>query len=444
MRYISINPEDREAMLEAIGKEKVEDLFGSIPEGLRFKGSLDIPAAMDETSVVRYFQSLADRNAGCDRFALFLGAGAYNHFIPTVIDSIISRSEFYTAYTPYQPEISQGTLQSIFEYQTLICQLTGMDVANASLYDGGSALAEAVLMAERLTRRKRIILPASLHPAYGRVVGTYIQNLGFQVDELPFTEAGTVDLAALDSMISEEHAAVVLQSPNFFGVIEDIEPAAEKARSKGALTVVTVAEALSLGLLRPPGELGADIVLGEGQSFGIPLSFGGPYLGFFATWDRHKRQIPGRLVGQTVDSRGKRGFVLTLSTREQHIRREKATSNICTNQGLCALMAAIFLSTLGRRGLRQMAEQNVQKLHYLRTQLQDSVVFSGPCFNELVLRCRTEPEALNRRLFDAGIVGGLPLGRYFEDRKDQMLICVTEQNTRPQIDRFIELFREDA
>jgi glycine dehydrogenase subunit 1 len=440
MRYISVTTEEKRQMLDMIGAARIEDLFGCIPDHLKLKHDLRIPEGGSEPVVLRYFSSQASRNASADRFPIFLGAGAYHHFIPSIIDAIISRSEFYTAYTPYQPEISQGTLQAIFEYQTLICQLTGMEVANASLYDGSSALAEAVLMAHRINKRGRLILPAGLHPHYRRVLHTYIDNLGIQIDEAPLTQEGGLDAARLQSLLSEEHTAVVFQTPNFFGILEDLEALLPIVQSRGLLSIVVVPEALSLGLLKPPGEFGADIVVGEGQSFGIPLGFGGPYLGFFATQDRHKRQMPGRVAGLTVDSEGRPGFVLTLSTREQHIRREKATSNICTNQGLCALIASIFLSTLGRQGLRQMAEQNVQKCHFLSKRVEDRLIYKGPAFNELTLRCPCEPATLNEKFMEAGIIGGLPLGRYFPDRADQMLVCVTEQNTREDIERFIEIF----
>jgi len=440
MRYLSLTPEERREMLAALGLENVDQLFSSIPATVRLGRRLNLPAPMSESEVLDFFKAAGAKNVSTEDRACFLGAGAYNHFIPSVIDSIISRSEFYTAYTPYQPEISQGTLQSIFEYQTLICQLTGMDVANASLYDGSSATAEATLMSTRVTGRKRVLVSATLHPEYRRVLGTYISNLDIQAQEIRCGDDGRLDAAELASALSADVAAVILQSPNFFGVIEDIAAVAGVARPAGALTVVAVSEALSLGLLKPPGDLGADIVAGEGQSFGVPLSFGGPYLGLFACREQHKRQMPGRLVGQTVDTEGRRGFVLTLSTREQHIRREKATSNICTNQGLCALIAAIYLSALGRKGLREVAEQNLRKAHYLKRLLGDRLVFSGPTFNEFVVRCPQKPEELNRRLLGEGIIGGLPLGRFFGDRTDQMLVCVTEQTTRSQMDDFARVF----
>ena len=440
MRYVSLTPEERREMLEVIGIEQTEDLFHSIPEGVRLERDLDIPSAVPEASLLEYFKSLGEKNASTEDYGCFLGAGAYNHFIPTIIDSIISRAEFYTAYTPYQPEVCQGTLQAMFEYQTLVSQLTGMEVANSSLYDGSSSLAEAVLMAARVTRRDQILIPASLHPRYEQVLRTYSSN-HLKVESLPLSSRGTLNLNQLEAELNDQSAAVVVQSPNFFGVLEDIQEIADLAHKKGALVIAVVAEGLSLGLLKPPGELRADIVVGEGQSFGIPLGFGGPYLGFFATRNRFKRQMPGRLVGQTVDDQDRVGYVLTLATREQHIRREKATSNICTNQGLCALIAAIFLSTLGKRGIRELAEQNLKAAHFLRKQLQDHQVFSGPVFNEMVFRT-DDPDELNRRLLEESIVGGLNLGRYFPDRSDQVLVCVTERNSRAQIERFVQVFQE--
>jgi glycine dehydrogenase subunit 1 len=439
MRYISLTPEEKRHMLTATGVDRVEELFETIPESVRLKAPLNIPEAASETEILNYFSSLGAKNFSNDQWESFLGAGVYNHFIPTIIDSVISRAEFYTCYTPYQPELSQGTLQAIFEFQTLICQLTGMEVANASLYDGSSALAEAVLMALRLTKRSKLLVPESLHPEYRRVLGTYVANLNTEFQDLPLVETGRLDLDHLKESLDEDCAAVIVQSPNFFGVIEEIREITRLCQEAGALSIVVVTEAISLGLLKPPGDLGADIVVGEGQSLGIPVGFGGPNLGFFATQDRYKRQMPGRLAGQTLDSQGRRGFVLTLATREQHIRREKATSNICTNQGLCALICAVFLSTLGKQGIRELAEHNLKKAFHLRKLLGDSLEFSGNTFNEMVVRCGEDPTEINRRLLDDGIVGGLPLGRYFPDRADQMLVCVTEQNNPQKIQRLAQV-----
>ena len=442
MRYVSLTPEEEKQMLEEIGVERIEDLFKSIPEKLRLKNELAIPDAVPEPTLLRYFRNLGEKNASAEKYSYFLGAGAYHHFIPTVVDSLISRSEFYTAYTPYQPEISQGTLQAIFEYQTMVCQLAAMEVANASLYDASSGVAEAVLMAGRITGRKKVAVSSGLHPEYRQVLETYLAHTGFSVDEIPLNKQGGVELNRLEALLTDAHAAVLIQSPNFFGVIEELNTITRLSQPKGTVSIVVVAEALSLGLLKPPGDAGADILVAEGQSLGIPPCFGGPYLGILATREQYKRHMPGRLVGQTVDARGERGFVLTLATREQHIRRQKATSNICTNQGLCALVAAIFLSTLGKHGLRKLAEQNVKKAYYLRQKLDDKLVYKGPIFNELVIRCAQSPEEVNRRLFQERIVGGLPLQKYYSDRADQMLVCVTEQNSRQEIERFVEVVTE--
>jgi len=439
MRYLSITPEDRQFMLDKIGTERIEDLFGTIPEQFRLKRPLEIPPAKSETDILDYFGNLGTKNASTDTYDYFLGAGAYNHFIPTIIDSVISRSEFYTAYTPYQPEISQGTLQAVFEFQTLICQLTGMDVSNSSLYDGSSSLAEAILMAVRVTGRQKIIVPKNLNPHYRTVLETYISNLDICIEEIPFSQSGRIDPQHLQKILTDEHAAIITQSPNFFGIIEEIEEISRLCQKKGVLSIVSITEAISLGILKPPGQLGADIVVGEAQSFGLPLGFGGPYLGFFATRDCYKRQMPGRLVGQTVDGMDRRGFVLTLSTREQHIRRERATSNICTNQGLCALAVATFLCTLGKQGIRQIAEHNLKKSFYLRNLLDQFTVFSGPVFNEMVIHCERDPEQINRELLESGIIGGLPLERYYPEHSKQMLICVTEKNSIESIERFAEI-----
>src|SRR5262249_54404803 len=359
MRYIPTSPGERISMLREIGCERIDDLFDQVPESLRMDRPIGIGHPVSEPDLIEFFNRLASKNATNNQF--FLGAGAYSHFIPVIIDSLISRSEFLTAYTPYQPELSQGTLQYIFEFQTMVCQFTGMDVANASLYDGSTAVAEAVLMADRVTKRNKYLIADSVHPQYREVVAAYTKNLGVTVDYIPAGEAGNIDPASL--VVDDKTAAVVIQSPNFFGCIEDLDSIAEAAHKAGALLIVAVPEPLSLGILKPPGHCGADIVVGEGQSLGIPLSFGGPYIGLFTTLERYVRQMPGRLVGEAFDQDGNRVYVLTLSTREQHIRREKATSNICTNQGLFALMATIYLATMGRRGLQEVARQNLQKSH---------------------------------------------------------------------------------
>ncbi|HEY8462048.1 MAG TPA: aminomethyl-transferring glycine dehydrogenase subunit GcvPA [Blastocatellia bacterium] len=445
MRYIPNSAEEREAMLRDMGRESVADLFSGIPDRLKLKRPLNLPQALSETDALDFFRNLAERNATRytgERMISFLGAGAYDHFIPTVIDTLISRSEFYTSYTPYQPEISQGTLQAIFEFQTMICELTGMDVSNASLYDGSTATAEAVLMAERVTRRPKVALAGNLHPEYRQVVDTYIRNAGISGITLPVDEkTGAIESGALNSLGSDV-AAVVVQSPNFFGGIEDLREIGAAARRAGALFVVVVAEGLSLGLLQAPGRAGADIVCGEAQSFGIPLSFGGSYCGFFATAEKLVRQIPGRLAGQTRDAKGRIGYALTLATREQHIRREKATSNICTNQGLYALMATIYLSTMGKSGLREVAEQNAQKAHYAAKRIAGingyRIRFSAPFFNEFVVSCPQPSEAILSRLAGKKIIGGLPLSRFFPEMKNEILMCVTETTTKREIDSLVE------
>ncbi|MDQ1637443.1 MAG: glycine dehydrogenase subunit 1 [Pyrinomonadaceae bacterium] len=444
MRYIPNSPEERAEMLQHVGLNSADELFDSIPQELRLSRNLNTPAALSEIELLAGFDKLAELNRAAKRTG-FLGAGAYQHYIPTVVDHIISRSEFFTAYTPYQPEISQGTLQAIFEFQTLVCQLTGLEVANASMYDGSTALAEAVLMAERVTKRSKVIACGAIHPEYLEVVTTYVQHASIELVRAEFDSASgqTSDVADL---IDDNTAALVVQSPNFFGCIEDVTALAEQAHAAGALLIVAVTEAISLSLLKSPGACGADIVVAEGQSFGVPLSFGGPYVGLFATREKYARQIPGRLVGEAYDKQGRRGFVLTLATREQHIRREKATSNICTNEGLIALAATVYLETMGRRGLQEVAQQCVQKTAYAAKQIAAlagfSVPFSAPRFNEFVVRASgSAKELLARLASERNITGGLPLSRYFKDRPDEFLVCVTEMNSRADIDALVNGLR---
>ncbi|HVP30532.1 MAG TPA: aminomethyl-transferring glycine dehydrogenase subunit GcvPA [Myxococcota bacterium] len=440
MRYIPHTEADVRRMLDVIGVESVEALFEDVPRGLRLGRPLEVPAAASEHEVLRELGALAARNVHAESHAWFLGAGTYAHFVPSAIDALASRAEFYTSYTPYQPEISQGTLQTIFEWQTMICALTGLEVANASMYDGASATAEAALMAMRVTRRSKVVV-AGLHPHYRDVVRTYLGGAGATIEHASYGPDGrTRDLA---SHVDDATACVVLQSPAFLGPVEDVRAAAEAAHARGAMLVVSVAEALSLGLLRAPGELGADVVCGEAQSFGIPMGFGGPHLGFLAAREKHLRQLPGRLCGETVDAHGKRGFVLTLSTREQHIRRERATSNICTNQGLMLLRATIFLALHGAHGLTALARQNVAKAAYLRSRVAAtpglSLPFSAPVFHELVVKLApgdTAERALARAL-DAGIVGGLDLAPYAPELGPALLVCATEIATRESIDRLV-------
>src|SRR5260221_935331 len=428
-------------MLEQLGAASIESLFDSIPEDLRLRRDLNVPAAMSELELLNAFDEMGTRNQAARRIS-FLGGGAYSHYIPTIVDHLISRSEFFTAYTPYQPEISQGTLQSIFEFQTLVCQLTGMDIANASMYDGSTAMAEAVLMAERVTKRTKVVASAAIHPQYLEVAQTYVQHAGIELLHAAFDpHTGQTPATAFDSL-DDQTAAIVVQSPNFFGAIEDLSALREKAHAQGALLIVAVTEAMSFGLLRSPGAAGADIVVAEGQSFGVPLSFGGPYVGLFATRDKYARQIPGRLVGEAYDKDGRRGFVLTLATREQHIRREKATSNICTNEGLIALAATVYLETMGRRGVQEAARHCAQKAHYAVraiAQLEGfSLLYSGPFFNEFVVRAPVEAVPLLDRLArEKGIDGGIALSRFDPTRPNDFLVCVTETNTRTQIDALV-------
>ena len=429
-------------MLRAIGLGSAEELFDSIPADVILKGPLKTPDALSETELLERFESMAAKNAAARRPS-FLGAGAYHHYAPTIIDSLIQRSEFFTAYTPYQPEISQGTLQAIFEFQTLVCQLTGMDVANASMYDGSTAMAEAVLMAERVTRRSRVLVSDAVHPEYMQVAETYVAHAGIELLRTGFDEETGRTTLNDDSALDDKVAAVVIQSPNFFGCVEDLKSFADKVHAVGALLVVVVTESASFGLLRSPGACGADIVVAEGQSFGVPVSYGGPYVGLFATRDKYARQIPGRLAGIAYDKEGRRGFVLTLATREQHIRREKATSNICTNEGLIALAATIYMTTMGRAGLQEVAAHCAQKAAYARKQISSiegfSIPYSAPVFNEFVVRAPVAAEGLLRRLAaERNVTGGLALSRYFDGHPNDFLVCVTETNKRADIDALVE------
>jgi len=427
-------------MLDVIGVDALDALFADVPQSLRLGRGLDLPPAGSELEVMRELGALAARNAHAESHAWFLGAGSYAHFVPSAIDALAGRAEFYTSYTPYQPEISQGTLQTIFEWQTMVCALTGLEVANASMYDGASATAEAALMAMRVTKRSKIVV-AGLHPHYRDVLRTYLDGPGASIEHASYGADGrTRDLAG---HVDDETACVVLQSPAFLGPVEDVRAAAEAAHARGALLVVAVAEALSLGVLRAPGALGADVVCGEAQSFGIPMGFGGPHLGFLAAREKYLRQLPGRLCGETVDANGKRGFVLTLSTREQHIRRERATSNICTNQGLMLLRATIFLALLGREGLAALAHQNLAKAAYLRAQIARTpglaLPFAAPVFHELVVELAPgdDAERALARALDDGIVGGLDLAPYAPELGPALLVCATELATRESIDRLV-------
>jgi len=438
LRYIPHTEEDCREMLETVGVKKVEDLFEVIPKEVRLSKPLNLPHSLPESDLIRHVQGLQS-----SVFSSFIGAGAYHHFIPAVVPALTSRSEFYTAYTPYQPEISQGTLQAIFEYQTLICQLTGMEVSSASLYDGASGLAEAVLMAQRITKRRKILLSQTIHPEYRKVIQTYIDPDQQELVLIPYKkEEGRTDEKALFDLLDGEVSAVVIQSPNFFGVIEDLHPIVERVHEAGGLLIVGFSEAMAYGILKSPGAMGADIVAGEGQSLGIPVSYGGPYLGIFSTREKFVRNMPGRLVGETVDLEGKRGFVLTLATREQHIRRERATSNICTNEGLCALMATVFLSCLGKEGLRELAAMNLSKAEYAKKAVSKlkgcRQTFSGSTFNEFVLEIDGDPKKVLGEMKKEKIIGGLPLKRFYTALDRSLLVTVTEMNTKGEIDRWAE------
>ncbi len=436
MRYLPKSPAEREKMLADIGVSSIDDLFSVIPAEYRLARDLDVPRQQAESEIVAYFRAAGQKNA--TDYASFLGAGCYRHYRPVIIDSLVQRGEFLTSYTPYQAEITQGTLQAIFEFQTMIAELTGMDVANASMYDGSTGAAEAVLMAMRVTGRHSAVVASSVHPEYREVLATYAKHQGLPSTLVPYNrETGRVDLAVLEAAVTNETAAVLVQSPNFFGVIEDIPAIAAIAHAKGVLLIVSIAEAVSLGVVRPPVE--ADIVRMEAQSFGVALSYGGPYCGVIAAKEQYLRQMPGRLVGQTVDGNGNRGFVLTLATREQHIRREKATSNICTNQALVALMATIFLTVYGKEGIRELAEHNLAKAAYaaeaLAAQPGSKLLFSGaPRFHEFVLSTVEAPSLWSQRLMDEKIVGGLDLSRWYPELGNATLWCATEMITREQID----------
>jgi glycine dehydrogenase subunit 1 len=437
MRYLPKSDAERAAMLREIGASSIDDLFAIIPDEYRLTHDLAIPRQMGESEIVDHFKAAAAKNA--NGYASFLGAGVYRHYRPVIIDTIVQRGEFLTSYTPYQAEITQGTLQAIFEFQTMICELTGMDIANASMYDGSTACPEAAMMAMRVTGRDGVVVARTVHPEYREVMHTYAQHRevesGSRAEEVGYDDAGRVDLAALEAAVTEETACVLVQSPNFFGVIEDIPAIAEIAHKKGALLVVAIAEAVSLGIVKPPVE--ADIVIMEAQSFGVASSYGGPFCGVIATKEKFVRQMPGRLIGETKDKQGRRGFVLTLSTREQHIRREKATSNICTNQALVALMVTVFMTVYGKEGIKELALHNLAKADYAAKTLgaQGKLLFGrSPRFNEFVLQTEEAPQALNARLLEQKIIGGVALQRWYPELGNATLWCATELTSKEQID----------
>jgi glycine dehydrogenase subunit 1 len=436
---------DTQEMLSAIGVKTLEDLFSNIPAELRMKKPLAIPPGMDEITLTNHMSLLASRNVAAGEAVCFLGGGAYDHFIPTVVDVIASRSENYTAYTPYQAEASQGTLQAIFEYQTMMCQLTGMDVANASLYEGGSAVAEAVLMAMGITNRTGDVLIAeSVHPEYRLTLTTYLANLNCTVRTIP-TPQGTLNPDDVRKAVNDQTIAVIAQSPNFFGHIEEMQEIGEAAKKSGAIFIASF-DPISVGLLKKPGEYGADIAVGEGQGLGIPLGFGGPYLGILTCRNEYLRKIPGRLVGETVDRNGKRCWVLTLQTREQHIRREKATSNICTNQGLFALRAAVHLTALGPQGLKETAELCLRKAHYAASELckipSVSMKINQPFFKEFTIKLPGDVEKLVKELRSDRYFAGLPTGRWYASMKDSLTIAVTEKRTKEEIDGLVNAIKK--
>jgi glycine dehydrogenase subunit 1 len=438
-RYLPMTETDKKAMLEEIGISDVQELFNDIPESVQFKGEYNIKKAKSETALLKELTLLASKNADLRSHTSFLGAGVYDHYMPVIVDHVLSRSEFYTAYTPYQPEISQGELQAIFEFQTMICELTGMDVANSSMYDGGTALAEAAMLSSGHTKRKKVLLSSTVHPETKDVVKTYAKGQYVEVVEIPYQD-GVTDLEALKSEMGDDIAAVIVQYPNFFGRIEPMKELEEIIHANKAMFVVS-SNPLSLGALTPPGAFGADIVAGDAQPFGIPTSFGGPHCGYFAVTNKLVRKIPGRLVGQTKDDQGRRGFVLTLQAREQHIRRDKATSNICSNQALNALAASVAMTALGKKGVKEMAVSNIQRAHYTKKAFENkgfTIAFNGPCFNEFVVVLNKPVKEVNQQLLQEGIIGGYDLGRDYPELKNHMLVAVTELRTKEEIDLFVD------
>lgn len=438
-RYIANTEHEKTEMLKEIGIDNIRDLFKAIPDSVYLTRALNIPDNISEIDLIKSLKALSEKNKNLDDYTCFLGAGAYDHYIPSVIDSLISRQEFYTSYTPYQPEISQGTLQSIFEYQTMICELTGMAVSNASMYDGATALTEAAIMACESTKRTEILIAKSVHPESRKVLNTYSKFRNMSIVEVGYKN-GQIDIDDLKSKINDNTAALLLQSPNFFGIIEDIASVEALVHDNKSLLVVS-ADPISMAILESPGKLGADIVVGEAQALGTPLSYGGPYLGFFATTEKLMRKMPGRIAGQTVDSNGKRGFVLTLQTREQHIRREKATSNICSNHALNALMATMYLTVLGKEGLRKLANLCIQKAHYAYNELINTgkftEVFTAPFFKEFVVKSDEAVDSLNDKLFKDKIIGGYSIEKDYDEINNGWLLAVTEKRSKEEIDLLV-------
>ncbi|MET3289829.1 UNVERIFIED_CONTAM: glycine dehydrogenase subunit 1 [Brevibacillus sp. OAP136] len=440
-RYLPQTDQDKREMMETLGIESYEELFSDIPAEVRLNRGLNVSEALSETELVAYFQGLAKKNANFSTHASFLGAGVYQHYAPTVVNHMLLRGEFFTAYTPYQPEISQGELQAIFEFQTMVCELTGMEVANSSMYDGATSLAEAAMMAAGHTNKPRVVVSGAVHPESREVLASYAKGQSVELQETGYTTEGLTDLVQLEAAIPEGTGAVIVQYPNFFGNVEDLKAIEQIVHSKGALLIVS-SNPVALGVLEAPGKLGADIVVGDMQPFGIPSSYGGPHCGYFATTSKLMRKMPGRIVGQTKDEEGKRGFVLTLQAREQHIRREKATSNICSNQALLALAASITLSAIGKVGVQEMAMMNLQKSHYAKQTLVNAkgveAVFNAPFFNEFVIKLTKPVADVNKALLDAGIIGGYDLGKAYPELAGHMLVAVTELRTKQEIDAFAQ------
>ncbi|MEE9252702.1 MAG: aminomethyl-transferring glycine dehydrogenase subunit GcvPA [Thermodesulfobacteriota bacterium] len=440
MDYTSLANRDIKEMLEVIGVSSVDELFSQVPESFKLGKPLELPWLRSEEEVTARMAELSGKNSGTHTHVSFLGAGAYEHITPAVMKHLLGRSEFYTSYTPYQPELAQGTLQGMFEFQTMVCEITALEVANASMYDGSTATAEAALMASRITGQKKILVSSLLHPEYRRVLKTcLLQN---EIVEIPLTGRGLTDMDFLAESVDEGVAAVVVQNPNFFGAIEDLDLVSRVVSGQKALFIVVTSEPFCYGILKSPGQVGADIAVGEFQPFGLALNYGGPYAGYFASRKEYLRQMPGRIVGETVDGKGNRGFVVTIATREQHIRRERATSNICTSQSLCALGTVVFLSLIGKEGFREISLQNLSKTEYAKSRLREvvEVPFDCPTFNEFVYRCSNSGVVL-KKLIEAGYLGGAPLEGYYPELKGHILFTVTERRTKEEIDGFIEALK---
>lgn len=445
MNFVLNTTEEKKQMMDFIGIKSIEELFSDIDESMRLKRPLKLPGSMSEMEIMEHMRNISSLNAHSLGHTCFLGAGAYNHFIPSAVEHLISRSEFYSSYTPYQAEMSQGLLQSIFEFQTMMAELTGMDVVNASHYDGATALAESAFMAVKHSERKSIAISKAVHPEYREVVQTYAKAYGIKVIEVGINQ-GLTDIQEFSTLVNESTGCVIIQSPNFFGCIEDLKEIGDLAHKKGNIFITSVNEPISLGLLKPPGDLGADVVVGEAQAFGNPVNFGGPHLGFIATKGEFIKKMPGRISGLTVDTEGERGYILTLQTREQHVRRERATSNICTNQALNALAATIYLALMGKTGVKKISGICAQRAHYASKRMAEmdgfEMRFSTPFFNEFVISCPLSSSSVNKKLLKRKIIGGLELGRYYNGMEKDMLFCITEMNSKNDIDKLVESLGE--